>query len=293
MNSKSTGGLLIVAAGIFWATMGIFVRRLAAYGFDSIQSAAFRLTAAACCFALILLIRDRRGFRIRIKDIVLFAGMGIGSVAVMTCCYFTAIRMLTMSAAAILLYTSPIWVMLMSVIFFHEKITRRKLTALAFAFGGCVLVSGIGAGSVSAAGIAVGVASGVAYGLYSILGTIALRRYSSFTVTAYTFIFAAMGVLILARPGEMIGKMAMARSLPALGALVLATGIVTAVIPFLLYTIGLERVEASRAAILATSEPMMASLLGILIYREGMNMLSIAGVICILLAIIMLNTKRE
>jgi len=68
---------------------------------------------------------------------------------------------------------------------------------------------------------------------------------------------------------------------------------VTAVIPFLLYTIGLERVEASRAAILATSEPMMASLLGILIYREGMNMLSIAGVICILLAIIMLNTKRE
>ena len=294
MNKSSrSGSLLIITAGVFWASMGIFVRALGAYGFDSFQSAAFRLTAAAACFALILAVKDSQGFKIRRGDIPLFLGLGIGSVAVMTCCYFTAIRMLTMSTAAILLYTSPIWVMLMSAAVFREKITRRKVIALVFAFGGCVLVSGLGGGAIRPLGIAVGVASGVAYGLYSIMGTIALRRYSSFTVTAWTFIFAALGVAILARPGEMMQKMAAAQSLPALLLLVLATGVVTAVIPFLLYTIGLETVEASRAAILATSEPMMATVLGILVYREGMNPSSILGILCILIAIFILNRKQN
>ena len=292
-KSKRTGSLFIIIAGVFWATMGLFVRSISAYGFDSFQIAAFRLIVAAMGFVVLLAARARGSFKIRPKDVPLFLGLGLGSIAVMTCCYFTAIRMLTMSAAAILLYTSPIWVMLMSVIFLHEKITRRKMLALAFAFGGCVLVSGLGSGTVNAAGVAVGVASGVAYGLYSILGNIALRRYSSYTVTAYTFIFAALGVLLFANPMEMIQKITAAERLPQLALLVVSIGVVTAVIPFLLYTLGLEAVEPSRAAILATTEPMMATVLGIIIYREGLNPASITGILCILAAIFILNRKQS
>lgn len=291
-RSARIGTILIIAAGVLWATMGVFVRRLGEYGFDSFQIAAFRLTVAALGFSFLLLTRGREGFRIRPRDIGLFLGMGVGSIAVMTCCYFTAIRMLTMSAAAILLYTSPIWVMLMSALFFRERITARKLLALAFAFGGCILVSDIGGGNIRPLGIAVGVASGVAYGLYSILGTIALRRYSPYTVTAYTFIFAALGVLITARPGETIRMIASTDGLGGLIALIAATGVVTAVIPFLIYTIGLKSVEPSRAAILATSEPMMATLIGMMLYGEGMSIASAAGIACILIAILALNSGK-
>lgn len=295
MNDQTgrLGALFIIIAGFFWATMGLFVRFFSALGFDSFQTAAFRLSVAAIGFCLLLFIRDRRGFRIRPKDIPLFMGLGLGSIAVMTCCYFTAIRLLTMSAAAILLYTSPIWVMLMSVLFLHERITGRKITALILAFGGCVLVSGLGSGGINAAGIAVGIASGIAYGLYSILGNIALRRYSSYTVTTYTFLFAALGVLAFARPAEMVQKVAAAQNPAFLVLLVPAFGIVTAVIPYLLYTLGLESVEPSRAAILATTEPMMATVLGILVYREGMNPSSILGILCILIAIFILNRKQN
>lgn len=291
MNKRSgyIGSLFIIIAGIFWATMGLFVRSIGGYGFDSIQIAAFRLSVAAVGFSLLLAIRDRKGFKIRLKDIPLFLGLGLGSIAVMTCCYFTAIRMLTMSAAAILLYTSPIWVMLMSVLFLHERITRHKIIALVFAFGGCILVSGLGRGKINAAGVGVGVASGIAYGLYSILGNIALRRYSSYTVTTYTFIFAALGVLLFAKPAQMVQMVAATDGLPVLALLVVSIGIVTAIIPYLLYTMGLESVEPSRAAILATSEPMMATVLGIIIYREGMNTASIIGILCILIAIFILN----
>ena len=292
MNHKSqhTGTLFIIAAGVFWATMGIFVRALGSYGFDSFQISAFRLLAAGICFVLLAAFR-RESLRIRLRDIPLFMGIGVGSIAVMTCCYFSAIRMMTMSTAAILLYTSPIWVMLMAVAFLHERITRRKLLALVFAFGGCALVSGIGSGGVNALGLIVGVVSGIAYGLYSILGSIALRRYSPFVVTAIAFSVAALAVLAIANPADMAAKLAAAEKLPGLLALVLATGIVTAVIPFLLYTFGLEAVEPSRAAILATVEPMMATVLGIIVYREGMSLQSALGILCILAAIVVLNLR--
>ncbi len=160
---------------------------------NSIQIVSIRVTLAAIFFALVLCIKDRKGFRISLKDIPLFLGLGIGSILFFTVCYFTAITMMSLSTAAILLYTSPVWIMLMSIMFFHEKLDRRKLTALILAFAGCVLVSGISGEGMTLTGLLVGLGSGIGYGLYSILGTIALRRYSPYTVTTYTFVFAAVG----------------------------------------------------------------------------------------------------
>ena len=288
-TSSATGSALIIAAGALWGTMGIFVRSLGAYGFDSIQISALRLCAAALCFLLLLLARRGRGFRLQLRDLPLFLGLGVGSVGLMTCCYFAAIRMMTMSEAAILLYTSPIWVVLMSALFFHEKVTRRKLLALTLAFAGCALVSGIGGGGLNPLGIVVGVGSGVAYGLYSILGSVALRRYPPETVSAYTFFIAALAVLAISRPVELVQKMATANSLAGLILLTLATGAVTAFVPFLIYTIGLNRVQASHAAILATVEPLVATVLGILVYHEQLRTATLLGIACILGAILALN----
>ena len=288
-TSSAMGSALIIAAGALWGTMGIFVRSLGAYGFDSIQISALRLCAAALCFLLLLLARRGRGFRLQLRDLPLFLGLGVGSVGLMTCCYFAAIRMMTMSEAAILLYTSPIWVVLMSALFFHEKVTRRKLLALTLAFAGCALVSGLGGGALKPVGILVGIGSGIAYGLYSILGSVALRRYPAEAVSAYTFFIAAIAVLAISRPVELVQKFASADGLAGLILLTLATGAVTAFVPFLIYTIGLNRVQASHAAILATVEPLVATVLGILVYHEQLRTATLLGIACILGAILALN----
>ena len=289
-TSSAMGSALIIAAGALWGPMGIFVRSLGAYGFDSIQISALRLCAAALCFLLLLLARRGRGFRLQLRDLPLFLGLGVGSVGLMTCCYFAAIRMMTMSEAAILLYTSPIWVVLMSALFFHEKVTRRKLLALTLAFAGCALVSGLGGGVLNPLGVLVGVGSGIAYGLYSILGSVALRRYPPETVSSYTFFIAAIAVLLISRPAELVQKIAAADGLAGLILLILATGAVTAFVPFLIYTIGLNRVQASHAAILATVEPLIATVLGIIVYGEQLRTATLLGIVCILGAIVALNT---
>ena len=292
-HRRNIGPLLIILAGIFWGSMGIFVRKLGTYGFTSVQIVAIRITLAALVFSIVLFIRDRSGFRITLRDLPLFLGLGFGSILFFTVCYFTAITIMPLSTAAILLYTSPIWIMLMSMLFFREKLNRVKLIALVLAFAGCVLVSGISGEGITLVGLLIGLGSGIGYGLYSILGTIALRRYSPYTVTTYTFLFAAAGSWLVCGPADMMAKFTAAADLPFLLFFCCLTALVTAVIPFLSYTLGLQTVEASRAGILATIEPMVATLIGILVFAEPLTLLSGLGILLILAAVVLLNRKQN
>ena len=292
-SKRNIGPLLIVLAGCFWGSMGIFVRKLTTYGFTSVQIVAIRVTLAALFFSILLLVRNREGFRISPRDLPLFLGLGFGSILFFTVCYFTAITMMSLSTAAILLYTSPIWIMLMSVLFFREKLNSRKVLALVLAFAGCVLVSGISGDGMTLTGLLVGLGSGIGYGLYSILGTVALRRYSPYTVTTYTFLFAAAGSWLICNPADFAAKFAAAPDKVSLLFFCGLTALVTAVIPFLCYTLGLQTVEASRAGILATVEPMVATLVGILVFSEPLTVLSGLGMFLILGAVILLNRKKR
>ena len=293
MDKKSVlGDILIIIAGLFWGSMGIFVRHLNDLGFTSIQVARLRLTVAGVIFSLILLIKDPKGFKIKPKDIPLFLALGIVSILFFTCCYFTAIRLMTMSTAAILLYTSPIWVMILAIIFLKEKITLQKIIALILAFIGCVLVSGFG-GKISVIGILVGLGSGLGYGLYSIFGTFALRKYSPFTVTTYTFLIAGLGSIFVANPVDLAAKISKTNSIPGLLGFVLLTSVVTAVIPFLLYTLGLNKTTAGKAAVLATVEPAAATLFGFFVMGETIGPVAICGIVLVFAAIIVLSIQQK
>ena len=291
-SKRNIGPVLIILAGCFWGSMGIFVRRLSTFGFSPIQIVALRITVAALVFSLLLMIKDRSGFRIALRDLPLFLGLGFGSILFFTICYFSAITIMPLSTAAILLYTSPIWIMLMSVLFFREKLNRIKLIALALAFAGCVLVSGISGEGLTLTGLLLGLGSGIGYGLYSILGTIALRKYSPYTVTTYTFLFAAAGSWLVCGAADMTTKFSAADNLIGLLLFCVLTGLVTAVIPFLAYTLGLRTVEASRAGILATIEPLVATLVGIVVFSEPLTLLSGLGIVLILAAVVLLNRKQ-
>ena len=289
---QKIGPLLIIVAACFWGCMGIFVRHLGTFGFSAIQIVSIRITLAALFFALILLVKDRSGFKILPRDIPLFLGLGFGSILFFTVCYFTAITIMPLSTAAILLYTSPIWIVLMSAVFFREKMNGKKLVALALAFAGCVLVSGISGEGITLKGLLIGLGSGIGYGLYSILGTVALRRYSPYTVTTYTFLLAAVGSWFICSPADMLSKFSAAGNSTSLIFFCFLTALITAVIPFLFYTLGLRTVEASKAGILATVEPMVATIVGITCFSETLTLLSGTGIALILAAVVLLNWKK-
>ena len=90
----------------------------------------------------------------------------------------------------------------------------------------------------------------------------------------------------------MFSRFSGAQDLGFLCVFCILTALITAVIPFLAYTLGLERVEASKAGIIATIEPMVATLIGIVYFAEPLTIISGIGMILILAAVVILNLKQ-
>ena len=72
-----------------------------------------------------------------------------------------------------------------------------------------------------------------------------------------------------------------------------ALGIVTCYLPYLLYTFGLSGLETGKASILASFEPVVATLVGIFVFHETLTPLSALGCVCVLSAVVLLNLKRR
>ena len=135
------------------------------------------------------------------------------------------------------------------------------------------------------AGLALGLGAGFFYALYSIFGRYALAHYDSMTVTVWTFLFAGPASLVLLRTAEMAAVFSTPRNwLLAAGLVVFST-----VLPYIFYTAGLAKVESGRASIVASLEPVVASLAGVLIFGEPMTVLTAAGIACVLAGVYILR----
>ncbi len=284
--------LFILAAAALWGCLGVFLKLLTAAGLTSMQSVAVRNGVAAVLYFLFLLATDRTALKIRLRHCHYFAGTGILSVVFFNWCYFNTIRYSSLSVAAVLLYTSPVFVMLLSALLFHEPVTRRKLLALFLTFLGCTLVTGLlplGGAGISNKTILFGLGSGFGYALYTIFSKFALEKYSAGTVSFYTFLFATLGSLplsgLLQAPQILLDWRAIAGGL--------SIGVFCCILPYLFYTKGLCHAEAGKAAILATAEPFVASLLGILLFHEALTPFKLLGMGAILFSIVLLNSKSD
>ena len=278
----------IIAAAALWGCIGVFLKLLTAAGLSSMDGVALRSAVAALLYGLFLAATDRKALKIQPRHWYYFFGSGVCSLVFFNWCYFSAISTSSMSVAAVLLYTSPVFVTLLSALFFRERITSHKVAALALTFAGCVLVTGLlplGQQSVSYLTILYGLGAGFGYALYSIFGKLALRQYASSPVTFYTFLFAALASLPLSGLPRHLEALADWRAI--LGGL--GIGVLCCILPYLLYTEGLRYTEAGKAAILATVEPFVAALLGICLFHESVTFYKLLGMGAIFLAILLLN----
>lgn len=289
---KNKALIAVLAAGTFWGTMGFFARSLYAAGFGPLEVAQTRITTGLILVGLYILLFNRSQFRVKLKDIWCFLGTGIVSLLLFSTCYFSAMNYTSLAVAAILLYTAPFFVMLLSLLLFKEKMNGKKIFALILAFSGCVLVSGVGGDTAfSWKGILLGLGSGFFYALYSIFGRYAINRgYGAWTMTFYTFLFCSVGCAFLS-DWRVIGTVMTADSGNILW--VLGLGFVTAFLPYVLYSVGLEHMQSSKASILASVEPVVSALFGVFVFQEPLSAWGILGIAMVLGAIIVLNVKKK
>ena len=288
MRSEAVSAAAIVAGAGLWGVIGVFSRELMDRGLTSMQVTEARCIVTALMMAIVILMYDKKLFKIDPKDIWMFIGTGVVGITTFNILYFEAAEIVSLSMTSVLLYTAPFFVVIISMFVFREQITMQKGMSVIIAFIGCLLISGIVGGreGFNAQGFLLGLGSGVGYALYTVFGKFALRRYQPMTLTFYTFLIAALCLI----PFSNLPGMADA-AVNTDGALMwmVGLGILITTVPYFLYNYGLKGLDAGVASVIAFIEPMVATIAGFVIYSESPNAANLIGILMILAAVILLN----
>jgi len=282
-------GLALVAAGL-WATLGLIYHRLESYGLPRLTIAFFRALVAALILFPILGWRQPRWLRVERRDWLLFTALGLFGVAAFFVVYIYAIALTGMGVAAVLMYTAPAWVTLISAVFFEEPLDRLKVGALLLACVGCALVGRVydlDSVRLNWWGILAGLGAGLTYGLYTIFSKVAQRRYTSWGTLAYAL---GLGVLFML-PLQSPASVARALTEPAVLLWLAVLGIFPTLVGGVAFNAALRRVPASDASIVATVEPAIAALLGWACLGEQLEGLQLLGAGLILAAVVTLQRR--
>ena len=138
-------------------------------------------------------------------------------------------------------------------------------------------------------GVMAGIGAGVAYALYSIFSAIGLRKgYQPVTIMTYTFTTGGIGILPLCNIQKIMEKSVQHLNLVLIEIVFV---VVSALLPYLLYTIALKYMEAGKASIMASTEAIAATLFGILFLHEKLTVNIILGIIAVVFSIVVLNVK--
>lgn len=288
---KKTNIFLAVLAALAWSTAGLFVTKLTECGFDSAMIASGRCIFGALSALLFVLVTDRKALKITFAQLGISVLGGIIFFAMATA-YFHSINSSSASVAVVLLYTEPAWVMLISVLFWGEKFTRKKIIALPLLIIGCGLVSGIvGENQISIPGILYGLLSAIFYTLYSVCSKLSDKlRLNPITFTVYSFLAAAISSMIVSSPIEMVHRI---EGSPWYVVLLFAgLGILTGSVASFTYTLAMRKLPASLVASVATIEPLMSAVFSVIFLHERLTVSLAIGVVLILGSILMISNSK-
>ncbi|HEK8844945.1 TPA: EamA family transporter [Clostridioides difficile] len=294
MGEKSKGYVFIAIAGLLWATLGLFGKFLMGNGLTSEQVAFTRLFFGFIVLGVYSSIRTPQILKINKKGIIYSVIIGIICQAMFNLCYFKAIDIAGVSIAAVLLYTSPLFLAIFSKVCYKENITRSKLFSLILCFIGAIMaVTGgrLDFQGLNAFGLLLGVLSAIAYALMPTISKNALKEFSSSTILVYSFLFGAIFMIPSSRPWEILNY---AKDLDVLSCM-LMLGIVPAALAYIFYAAGISKgVELSVAGVVASVELVGSVIIGCTILGESFSLGKLFGVMLMLIsAVVALNLSYD
>lgn len=273
-EALASGYLLILGAAVLWGLIGMISKGILAEGATALEIAFWRALLGGVLF---LLHAGSTG-KLRLErrhDVLPMAGFAVVGVSLFYASLILAIDSGGISLAFILLYTAPLFVIVAAWLLLGEALTPRKLVLAPLAVVGIALVSsGGGTGiTVSVASVSWGLLAGLTYASYYIFGKLYLGRYRPATIYAWVMPIGAVSLFPFV---DFAPKSGAAWLLLALLALF------STYVAYFVYYTGLARVEASRAVLVATVEPVVAVTLAATFFGERFGVMGVTGAILIL-----------
>lgn len=276
------GIFYVLAAAVMWGLIGVFTKFILVENVSALEIAFWRAMFAWVLFTIHAKLQN--AIRVQRSDLPVLLLFGFVCVTMFYAAYQLAIRDVGVAMAAVLLYTAPAWVALLSWIILRESMTRAKVACVFMTISGVACIS-LGPNLFSGNdmdfnmfGFAAGLMSGLTYALYYIFGKKYLYRYATPTIFVYALPF---GALLLLPFVDFVPKSA------ETWLLLFALAAVTSYGAFSMYYAGLRRLDATHAAVIATFEPVVAAGAAFTLFGESFGMWGYMGSMLVIAAVLL------
>jgi len=287
------GYLMIALAGSLWGTVGLFGKIFFNFGFDPKLVVFCRLFVGFLIMFIFISLKDKKLLKLDKRGLKYTALIGIFSQALFNLIYFETIKRTTISTAVILLYTAPIFLIIMGRIFYKESLTPIKISALILCIIGCFLtVTGgsLDALNINSVGVLLGIGAGFTYALVTIISKAIINDYHPLTIILYGFLFGWIFLVPFSNP---LNLLYVKYSLPIVASIV-GLGLIPTVLAYILYITGLSYgVEASKAGIICSLEIVVSVIISYLFFKEVILGVKLLGIIMALGSIFIINFDRQ
>lgn len=288
LSSSSLGLVAILLTVLCWAVAANVAFDLFTTGIHPLELAGVSATIATFGLAILNSFWGRGQIKpMNLKQFVL----GLVLVFLVAADY-VAIQQLPVAVAIVLLFTSPILVVLWTAVTTRRTPSRFVLLALILSILGVVLVSKIlesNLGQVNWFGIGIGLTTAIFFATYIILSEQLVGTGESISILLRTYAVASLFWLAYQFTQGLPLSLLSSDRFPK----VLLVGIVGNLLPYLLFFWSIQRVRAERAAIVATLEPFVAAILAWLWFGQTLTLLQIAGGISIVVAVTAIQLRQS
>lgn len=258
---------------------------------DPVVLSGARALAAFVLFTVYLLVRRPADLRIGAKDVPFLALFGIAGLALVHFTYFKTIAVTHDPATAILLeYLAPVLVLAVSVAFLGQRFTWSLPAGVALSVLGCALVVGAIGGTglvVPLEGVGWGLASAVFFAGYSLLGSMAISRFSPNTLLVWGLGFATLFWIVVLGPASVLSLFGNIRTAAA----VLFIAVVSTIVPFGAFLTALHHIPPTNATVTSTIEPVLAALGAYILFGKALSVLQLLGGALVLVAIVVIQRR--
>lgn len=288
MNQRSKGIVLAVTTAVMWGIMGIFVRDLSHNQFTNIEISFFRCALAGAAYFIFLLLTKPSALKVNIKGLVICVLYGAVAYSISFVSYSVSVSRIPVGVATVLMFMSPIWVVILGTVMFKEKLQKSKIVTIVICFIGAILVANlIGGGEIKldAIGILAGIINGIGVALQILLPKFFAKEYDRDTLLVYGFLGAA-SVLLFGMDFGLVAEHISNTPMTNLIWDLFGIGILCTMVANAACVKSTQYVEASTTSILSALEVVVGTLVGFFIFHEHLTFLQIAGAVIIVVGAI-------
>ena len=289
ISPRLRGTIEISIGSVGFGFLGIFGKLAFKSGLSVGEFLSYRFTLAALLIWIFLLLFRPSWVRLNKRQIFIAAMLGIFGYAFFSTLYFKAIEGVSVTLAALLLYTYPFWVNVFSHFFTHDKISGKEALCLVAASAGLVLLLWGHLEVHNFWAVAAGLGAAISYAIYVLLSGRLQKDVRPISSSLYVITFGALALSLFHHP-----NFATVRNLsPTAASCILGIAIISTIIPLTMELAALQKLKSSEVALLMMIEPITAALLGGAIFHESLSPLQLSGAMIIATSLVVNTLSKK